>query len=98
MLHFKEYHNNLHPEFIGTGWGLYKDDKATDYYIFNISDSKEYKLYYGNGFDIKSDYSLEYLQNLVIKLFEQFPRMVDDKKGFDAEEYREIKSSADTKT
>lgn len=85
--HFHEYFN----EGFGSGWGLYFDNKPTSYYIFLKCKSKDYELFYGNGFKITSYESLEFLKDLTIQIFKDFPKMSERVSNFNVEEFKNIK-------
>jgi len=91
--HFHEYFN----EGFGHGWGLYCENEPTSYYIFlkdyissSILASSDYELFYGNGFYLGSNESLEFLKDLTIQLFKSFPKM-SSSSGFDVEEFKNMK-------
>jgi hypothetical protein len=90
-LHFSNYKHDI--DFSGEGWHLYTEQNgtATDYYIYNYLGTDKYELYYGNGFGITTRDSLEEAQNLILKIFEKFPRMAFNI-GFDAEEFHAIEA------
>ena len=89
--YFNHYKHEV--SFPGEYWCLYtkQNGHTTDYYIYHYITGKKYDLFYGNGFHVTENDSLEQLKLISIKIFEKFPRMATTK-TFDVEEFYSIKA------
>ena len=87
MITFKEY--EYKEDVIGKGWQLYSDGSPSPYYFFLKKGSKDYELFYGNGFFLARCTDFDTMKELTLEIFEKHP-LVGFHIGYDNNQFKSI--------